>query len=73
MDELIPIALFAMIAAIVILPRYFRSQERQKMADTLRLASVGSTGTRALAQYGVATAVFDDAINEWLIAGTGLT
>jgi len=38
MDELIPIALFAMIAAIVILPRYFRSQERQKMADTLRLA-----------------------------------
>jgi len=27
-----------MIAAIVILPRYFQSQERQKMAETLRAA-----------------------------------
>lgn len=35
---LIPISLFGMIAAIVILPRYFKSQERQKMADTLRAA-----------------------------------
>ena len=35
---LIPISLFGMIAAIVILPRYFRSQERQKMAEALRAA-----------------------------------
>ena len=28
----------AMIAAIVIVPRYFRSMERQKMAETLRAA-----------------------------------
>lgn len=35
---LVPISLFAMIAAIVVLPRYFRSQERQKMAETLRAA-----------------------------------
>ncbi|MEO8114544.1 MAG: DUF6249 domain-containing protein [Phenylobacterium sp.] len=35
---LIPISLFAMIAAIIIAPRYFKSIERQKMADTLRLA-----------------------------------
>ncbi len=35
---LVPIAFFAMIAAIFIAPRYFRSQERQKMAETLRVA-----------------------------------
>ncbi len=35
---LVPIAFFAMIAAIFIAPRYFKSQERQKMADTLRAA-----------------------------------
>ncbi len=38
MDILIPISLFAMIAALVIVPRYFRSVERQKMAETLRVA-----------------------------------
>lgn len=38
MEILIPIAFFAMIAAIVIVPRYFRSLERQKMAETLRAA-----------------------------------
>lgn len=38
MEILIPISLFAMIAALVIVPRYFRSQERQKMAETLRAA-----------------------------------
>jgi hypothetical protein len=37
-EILIPLAFFAMIAAIVIAPRYFRSQERQKMAETLRAA-----------------------------------
>ncbi|WP_395671517.1 DUF6249 domain-containing protein [Phenylobacterium sp.] len=38
MEILIPITLFAMIAAIVVLPRYFRSQERQKFADAMRAA-----------------------------------
>lgn len=38
MEILIPISFFAMIAALVIVPRYFRSLERQKMADTLRVA-----------------------------------
>lgn len=38
MEILIPLAFFAMIAAIVIVPRYFRSLERQKMAETLRAA-----------------------------------
>lgn len=38
MEILVPIAFFAMIAAIVIVPRYFRSLERQKMAETLRAA-----------------------------------
>lgn len=38
MEILIPISLFAMIAALVIVPRYFKSVERQKMAETLRLA-----------------------------------
>lgn len=36
MEMLIPIALFAMIAAIVIFPSYFKSQERQRMAEALR-------------------------------------
>ena len=38
MEILVPIALFAMIAALVIVPRYFKSIERQKMAETLRVA-----------------------------------
>ena len=35
---LVPIALFAMIAAIVIAPRYFRSRDRERLLDTLRVA-----------------------------------
>jgi hypothetical protein len=35
---LVPISLFAMIAVIVIVPRYYKSLERQKMADTVRAA-----------------------------------
>lgn len=35
---MIPIFFFAMIAAIVIVPRYFKSMERQKMAETLKAA-----------------------------------
>lgn len=35
---MIPIFFFGMIAAIVIVPRYFQSLERQKMAETLKAA-----------------------------------
>jgi hypothetical protein len=38
MEILIPLAFFAMIAGLVIVPRYFKSMERQKMAETLRVA-----------------------------------
>jgi hypothetical protein len=38
LEILIPLTLFAMVAAIVIVPRYLKSVERQKMADTLRVA-----------------------------------
>jgi hypothetical protein len=34
----IPIFICVMVAAIVIIPRYFQSQERQKMAETLKAA-----------------------------------
>ena len=36
MEILIPLAFFAMIAAIVLVPRYLKSIERQKLQDTLR-------------------------------------
>jgi hypothetical protein len=35
---LVPLAFFAMIAAIVVLPRYFKSLERQKMAEAVKAA-----------------------------------
>jgi hypothetical protein len=35
---MIPIFFFLMIAAIVVVPRYFQSQERQKMAEALKAA-----------------------------------
>ena len=35
---LVPISFFAMIAAIVIVPRYLKSLERQKLQETLRAA-----------------------------------
>lgn len=40
MDDgiLVPIAFFAMIAAIVIMPKYFRSRDRDRLHETLRLA-----------------------------------
>lgn len=40
--------------------------------DTMYLAGVGTTGTRTLAQYGVATAR-KQAAGVWIIAGSGLT
>lgn len=41
-------------------------------SDTLVLAGTGSTGTRSLAQYGVATAI-KVGTTRWYISGTGLT
>lgn len=41
-------------------------------SDTLRLAGTGTTGSRSLAQYGVATAIKIDT-TLWIISGTGLT
>ena len=38
LETLIPLTFFATIAAIVIVPRYLKSVERQKMAETLRAA-----------------------------------
>ena len=40
--------------------------------DTMYLGGTGTTGTRTLAQYGVATAVKVTSTS-WLISGTGLT
>jgi hypothetical protein len=40
--------------------------------DTMNLAGAGTTGTRTLAQYGIATAL-KVASTTWLISGTGLT
>lgn len=36
MEILVPLTFFAMIAAIVLVPRYLKSQERQKLQETLR-------------------------------------
>lgn len=41
-------------------------------SDTLRLADTGTTGSRTLGQYGIATAL-KVGTTEWLISGTGLT
>lgn len=41
--------------------------------DTLVLAGTGTTGTRSLAQYGIATAHWDLTESKWLISGVGLT
>jgi Na+/H+ antiporter NhaD/arsenite permease-like protein len=38
LEILIPLTFFAMIAAIAVGPRYFKSLERRKMAETLRAA-----------------------------------
>lgn len=40
--------------------------------DTMYLAGIGSTGSRSLAQYGIATAVKMTSTT-WLISGNGLT
>lgn len=38
MEILIPLSFFAMIAAIVLVPGYLRSRNREKMLETLRVA-----------------------------------
>ena len=38
MEILVPITFFAMIAAIVLVPRYLKSRERQSLQETLKLA-----------------------------------
>jgi Na+/H+ antiporter NhaD/arsenite permease-like protein len=37
-EILIPIAFFAMIAAIVLVPGYYRSREKERLHETLRMA-----------------------------------
>ena len=37
-EILVPIAFFAMIAAIVLVPRWLRSRDRQRLLDTMRVA-----------------------------------
>ena len=67
-----PQVLFPIGTAIVI---YNNSSANQSIAittDTLRLAGTATTGTRTLAQYGVATVLkVDTAV--WTITGAGLT
>lgn len=41
-------------------------------SDTLELAGSGTTGSRTLAQYGIATAI-KKAATAWMISGTGLS
>jgi hypothetical protein len=41
-------------------------------SDTMYLAGTGTTGSRSLAQYGVATAIKIDSTH-WIISGSGLT
>ena len=41
-------------------------------SDTMYLAGTGATGTRTLAQYGIATAL-KVGTTTWIISGTGLT
>jgi hypothetical protein len=41
--------------------------------DTLVWSPAGTTGSRSLAQYGIATATYTLATNKWLISGSGLT
>lgn len=38
MEILIPLTFFAMIAAIVVIPSWLKSQERQKLVETMRIA-----------------------------------
>ena len=37
-EVIVPIALFSMVAAIVLVPRWLRSRDRQRLLDTMRVA-----------------------------------
>lgn len=57
---------------IVVFNNSVSSQNITITTDTLRLAGTGTTGTRALAQYGLATLV-KVASTVWVASGAGLT
>jgi hypothetical protein len=58
--------------AIVVFNNSTSSQNISITTDTLRQAGTANTGTRALAQYGVATCV-KVASTTWVISGSGLS
>lgn len=57
---------------IVVTNRSGSSQNIAITSDTLYLAGVGTTGTRALADFGVATLIKDTSTN-WIISGAGVS
>jgi hypothetical protein len=59
-------------ATIVLFNNSSSSQNISITSDTLRQAGTANTGTRALAQYGLATCVKVDATT-WAISGAGLS
>lgn len=63
---------FALGTALTFINRAAASCTIPITSDTLTWSPSGTTGTRTLAQYGVATAV-KITTTEWIITGTGLT
>jgi len=59
-------------AAIVVFNNSGTSQNISITTDTLRQAGTANTGTRALAQYGLATCV-KVAATTWVISGAGIS
>lgn len=57
---------------IILINNSGSSQNIAITSDTLRLAGTASTGTRALAQYGIAT-VYKIASTTWIISGAGVS
>lgn len=64
--------LFPIGTAVVVFNDSASSQNITITTDTLRLAGTATTGTRALAQYGIATLV-KVAATVWVASGAGLT
>jgi len=65
-------AAFPIGTAIVVFNNSASSQNISISTDTLRLAGTATTGTRTLAQYGIATLV-KVTTTEWVASGAGLT
>ena len=63
---------FPTATTIVLINTSASSQTISITSDTLRWAGVGTTGSRTLAAYGVATIV-KVASTEWYITGAGLS